>query len=146
MSTENVQGMRAFDAKLGNWAARMPQAAANALYAEWSIELKEVKRRCPVSPTGGPLRASIFLDRPVISGREISVTMGCGGPSIPYAIAVHEHLSEHSPPSWQHLGADDIDWNVPGTGPKFMEGPILESTPHMSERIGKRLDIPGMVR
>jgi hypothetical protein len=145
MSVE-VKGGDDMRRRLQRLAAQFPREAAVALYQEVLIEEKEMKRRCPVAPHGGALRASITTQKPDISGRVITVTVEAGGPSTPYAIAVHEHLSEHSPPSWRHLGADEIDWNVPGTGPKFMSNVLFESAPYMAARIDKRIDLNRLMR
>lgn len=52
----------------------------------------------------------------------LSVRLAFGGGRVsPYAIAVHEHLSEFSPPSWQHTTV-----NFRRGGPKFLELPVME--------------------
>ena len=60
------------------------------------------KRRTPVGhgTGGGILRASGHVQEPVRNGRNISCTLAFGGAAEKYAVAVHEHLSEHSPLSW----------------------------------------------
>lgn len=122
----------------------LEQQTASALYIEANIELTEAKKRCPVAPSGTPgagnLRASGQVTEPEIKNGSISCIISFGnGPSADYAVAVHEHLSPHSPPSWIGIEPEDINWNVPGTGPKFLESTILESRAYMAARVAKRI-------
>ena len=123
---------------------RFPDRVAAALYAEAQLMMTESKRRCPVAPDGGTLRASGKVHDPERGiGRHISVTMSYGGAAQDYAIAVHEHPSEHSPYSWR-IHAErglPIDWNADGTGPKFLEGPINEVMPTLARRIAERVHL-----
>lgn len=147
MSDEvEVKGGDEMRRRIERLARQIPNEMAAALFQEVLVEEKEMKRRCPSGPHGGTLRATITTNKPVVSGALISVTVEAGGPAAPYGIAVHEHLSEHSPPSWKHLGADEIDWNIPGTGPKFMSGPLFESAPFMAARLNKRIDLNRAMR
>lgn len=136
-----LKGVKEMQAVLRKIVEKFPDRVAAAIFLEASIELSEAKRRCPVAPDGGTLRASGRVHEPVRSGNNISVTLSFGGGAIDYAIAVHEHLSEHSPPSW--IAAEEsgsgIHWNAAGTGPKFLEGPLNESRPHMGARIAQRV-------
>lgn len=130
-------GVAEMSARIRAISAKFPDDVAAALYHEANIEMTEAKRRTPRAPGGGTLRESGHVQDPVRDGRNISVTLAFGGAAKDYALAVHEHLSEHSPPSWRHK--EDIDWTVPGTGPKFLEGPLKESKPYMAARIAKRI-------
>lgn len=136
-----MKGVDEMIAKLKEIADRFPDRVAAAIYTEAQIVMTEAKRRTPVARDGGTLRASGRVSLPVRKGRDISVTLSFGGAADAYAIAVHEHLSEHSPPSW--IVAEDqgrpVRWTTPGTGPKFLEGPINEAMPDMNARLAKRL-------
>lgn len=132
-------------------ASKFPDRVSAAMYAEAEIMMTESKRRCPVGPVGakkrknevpGALRASGRVGVPEREGRRISVTLSYGGGVIDaYAIAVHEHLSEHSPPSWvkAEQNGDGIEWTQPGTGPKFLESVVNEAKDTMAERIANRI-------
>jgi len=123
-----------------NIAQAMPDKVKKALYKEAQIEMTEAKKRCPVAPDGGTLRASGIVLPPEHEGKRISVTMSFGGGGAEaYALAVHEHLSEFSPPSWQPPTI--VQWNAAGTGPKFLESVMLEALPHMGDRISESLDV-----
>lgn len=137
-------GVKEFVSTLRRIAAKFPDKVAAAIYYEAQIEMTEAKRRCPVSPHGGDLRASGFVHEPERGrGRTISVTLSFGGAAMPYALAVHEHLSEHSPLSWriaENVGTG-VRWTVPGTGPKFLESVLNESRESMPGRIAARVHL-----
>jgi len=42
----------------------------------------------------GALRASGFVEPPIIASSQVSVTLGFGGPAAPYAVIVHEDLTK----------------------------------------------------
>ncbi len=130
-------------AKLQKVLKIWPTRVGAALYQEGQIIMTESKKRCPVAPDGGTLRASGQAHPPEYAGPHISVTLSYGGAAEAYAIAVHEHLSEHSPPSWKvaEAAGRGIHWNVPGTGPKFLEGPINEAQPTLAARIAQRINL-----
>lgn len=154
-STWSLTGVKEMRDRLKKLAANYPKRVAQAVYIEASIIMTESKRRCPVAPDGGTLRASGIVHLPEIGttrtgpsgefhagdGSNISVTMSYGGAAQAYALAVHEHLSEHSPWTWviAELSGRGINWNADGTGPKFLEGPINEALPHIGYRIAKRI-------
>lgn len=138
-----MKGLNEMVNTLKRIADKFPDRVAAALYTEAQIIMTEAKRRCPVAPDGGILRASGTVDEPVREGRKISVLLGFGGAAQDYAIAVHEHLSEHSPPSWvkaEELG-HGIHFNADGTGPKFLEYPINEAQPEMAARLAARIHL-----
>ena len=108
-------------------AQKFPDRCAAALYQEAQIEMTESKRRCPVDVTsgrgGGTLRASGHVQRPVRSGRKISVTLAYGGAAEDYAIIQHEELDYH-----HEVGQA-----------KYLESVLNESAPHMAARVARRL-------
>ena len=146
--------------KLATLGPKARQMGAQALYQEALVVKQKAFQLCPKDK--GHLRNSLWVQRPVFDGNEASVTIHCGGGvAAPYAIAVHEHFSEHSPPSWKQRGGKSfsptgvasegnwgrsINWSVPGTGPKFLERPVLEASAKLGELLVKRLDMATMVR
>lgn len=128
-------------AELLKVADKFPDKVGAALYKEAQIEMTEAKRRCPVSKGGGTLRASGMVHEPQRFGKTVFVVLSFGGAAIDYAVAVHEHLSEHSPPSWvaAEANGDGIHWTSAGTGPKFLESVLNESRSNMASRIAARL-------
>ena len=138
-----ITGLRELIARLESIAGAAPSEAARALYEEANLVMTVSKERCPVAPDGGTLRASGTVDEPVVEGRDISVRLSYGGAASDYALAVHEHPSEHSPHSWKVAEAEGrgIHWNAAGTGPKFLEGPVQEARAHLGERLADRIDL-----
>ncbi len=106
-----------------NLAARVPQEVKRALFEEALIETKEAMQRTPVDT--GALRASFVTHKPEISGNDVSVQISVGGPAAPYALIVHEDLEAFHP-----VGQA-----------KYLESTLLESAPHMAERLSKRIDL-----
>jgi len=101
---------------------------AAAAYQEMEVEMAEMKERTPVDT--GVLRNSGFVMLPSISGHEAAITLGFGGPSVGYAVPVHENTE-----SFHAVGQA-----------KYMESVLLESEPHLAKRIATRVDLSRMVR
>ncbi|MEN6605911.1 MAG: hypothetical protein ABFD60_01610 [Bryobacteraceae bacterium] len=118
-------------------ATRGPAAAGKELYKLANVVMTDSKQHyVPKAPTksaggtgiSGQLRASGVVELPVEnSDGSVEVRMAFGGVAGAYALAVHEDLSEYSPPSWQKVHAEGrgIDWTQSGTGPKYLEIPFL---------------------
>jgi hypothetical protein len=139
-----MKGVSEMVALLKQIGQKFPDRVSAALYQEAQVIMTESKRRCPVAKDGGVLRASGAVSQPVRgAGRNISVTLSYGGAADAYALAVHEHLSVHSPPSW--LTAEEnghpVQWTSSGTGPKFLESVINEAKPEMAGRLMARIDL-----
>lgn len=119
--------------------ANVVPALARAMRGFGEMIVTEAKRRCPKDPhiVGGSLQSSIYMTP--ANPTTPQVTIGAGR-NLPYAVAVHEHPSEHSPKSWQGKGAYDIHWSIAGTGPKFIENPIQENLQDYPARAGKELE------
>jgi hypothetical protein len=131
--------VRGFDRVLGrinSITQDVARRAGNALRAEAEIEMTEAKRRTPVDT--GALRASGHVTGPVEGtsarvengvrsyGRPVtvwSVTLAFGGPAAPYAVKVHEDLE-----AWHRVGQA-----------KFLESVVMESAPHIADRVARRL-------
>lgn len=113
----------------------------NAFIAETELIKEASMEACPVAPDGGTLRASHEIVGPVKEGDEWLIWITVGGPADEYAQAVHEHLSEHSPPSWVKAeeAGKGIKWNVPGTGPKFLENAARAALPGLPDRVKTRV-------
>ncbi len=101
-----VRGSREMRAQFAALIRTFPKAIASAAYLEAEFIMADSKEKfVPVShggAQGGHLRDSGHVLPPVFESRNISVSMVYGGAAAPYALAVHEHLSQHSPPSWQN--------------------------------------------
>jgi hypothetical protein len=71
----------------------------------------------------GTLRASGFVDPPVVEGDHIEVTLGFGGAAEPYAMVQHERLEFH---------------HTVGTA-KYLETPMLAAAAGLDLRLAARI-------
>jgi hypothetical protein len=102
---------------------QLPDEFGRALRQEAEVEATECKRATPVET--GTLRGSIHAEGPFREGRKISASIVAGGAAEEYALIVHE----------------DLDALHETGGAKYIERPLMESAPHMAERIAKRIDL-----
>lgn len=120
--------------RLGDIGRGFDQAVEKALREE----AEEIMRRSKtefVPVNLGTLKSSGFVNDVTRSGKDVSVTLGYGGDAEAYALAVHEHPSEHSPRSW-----GDRTVNFKRGGPKYLEKPLNEAVGGMDERIAKKVE------
>ena len=71
----------------------------------------------------GALMSTGHVDLPVTSGNEVTVKLGYGGPAADYALYVHENMNAN------------VNWTRPGSGPKYLEGPIRQRQDKLPGRI-----------
>jgi len=103
-----------------------PDEFGRAQFAETEVEAVECQKRAPFLE--GDLFDSIRAVGYERKGRSIQTAIVAGEPGSgaeEYALQQHE----------------DLELIHPVGGPKFIEGPLNESAPYMTERIGKRIDI-----
>lgn len=107
-----------------------------------AVKTTMLRKTVPVDANA--LRSSIRVGEVQRSGNDASVAITAGDSSAPYALAVHEHPSEHSPPSWQGKAIEEIlsvrdrkPWSQDGRGPKYLERPLNAAIPGMAERIAR---------
>ena len=122
-----VFGVDSMKAELDRLARLTPDELEKAIYHEAAIETTKSRKRCPKDL--GPLRASHETQKPVWRGRDVEVTIAVGGPAAPYALPVHENTDPN------------VQWSVPGTGPKYLESTIRESAPYMGRRVAARVKL-----
>ena len=148
-SGAKLKGVEDMRRKLIAVQAAFPKVVARALYRRAEAVMTRSKNEfVPVAEIrGGTLRASGRVAPPVIKGKRISVGMGYGGPADDYAVAVHEHLSEHSPPSWVAAEADGdgVHFHLEGRGPKYLEIPLMAAVATMTEDIAADIDLRKLV-
>jgi hypothetical protein len=124
---------------LKDYQTTMFGSIGDAFLAEMELVKEDSMANCPVAPDGGTLRASHEVIGPTREGKKLSITIEVGGAAESYALAVHEHLSDHSPPSWLKAEADGrpVQFNV--GGPKFLENAYRRAMPGMAERVKARV-------
>lgn len=132
-----VKGGAAMRKRLERIAGKFPDRVKGALRVEAELVMTASKQRfVPVDL--GTLRSSGHVNPPERKGDILEITMGYGGAAAAYALAIHEHPSDHSPPSWQGV---DVQFSPAGRGPKYLERPLMEAIPGMDRRIAKRLGL-----
>jgi hypothetical protein len=87
----------------------------------------------------GVLKASHEIVGPEYSGSKVSAWIQVGGAAEPYAMAVHEHLSASSPPSWQAAEASGNGVHFNSGGPKFLENAVRKAIPGFGDRVMARV-------
>jgi hypothetical protein len=97
------------NARLGLLQRLLPTQTAAALYEVGQEVMTASKAIVPVDT--GALKGSGYVSEPKISGAQVTVEIGYGGPSTPYAIRQHEDLSLRHPGGGQA---------------KFLEGPLSQ--------------------
>lgn len=70
------------------------------------------------------------------AGSAVEVKIIAGDETTPQALAIHEHPSPHSPPSWEGV---TVQFNPGGRGPKYLEQPLNEAIGGMAERVGGKV-------
>jgi hypothetical protein len=102
--------------------------AAEGAVTEIGNEVITDAKETYVPVDSGNLRASGYVDDPVRTPDTIELVMGFGGAAASYALAIHEHPSAISPPSWlaKEGRGEQIQWSKPGTGPKYLQTPFFE--------------------
>lgn len=124
-------------------ARKFPDEVGRELYLMAEEILTTSKRNfAPVAPDGGALRSSGFVRPPTKTpGGLIEVAILYGGTSAPYAVAVHEHPSRFSPPSWK---GKTLNFNVGGV--KYLERPLMDAVPTLARDISRTIHLDKTAR
>lgn len=141
-----LEGEEEMVAKLRAIVADFPDKVVRAL--RWEAEQIMTKSKRAYVPVDlGVLKSSGHVEKAERKGKDVSVAMNYGGAAAPYALAIHEHPSPHSPPSWKGKGAEDLrsvrtgeQWSTAqegGRGPKYLERPMNQATAGMAKRIAR---------
>jgi hypothetical protein len=117
-----VDGLSALQGVLNQFGQNASQALGAALYQEAELVMTDSKANYVPVDTG-MLRSTGHVDPPQMSGNQVSVTLGYGGPSAPYALRQHEDLS------YRHTVGQA----------KYLEEPLLKAANGMAGRIGDKL-------
>ncbi len=126
-----LRGVEAVRRRLGQIGRGFDKAVERALREEAEEIMRRSKNEfVPIDKS--TLKNSGFVNDVVRKGKNISVVLGFGGAAEAYALAVHEHPSSASPPSW---GDGPVDFKR--GGPKYLSKPMDEAVPGMDNRIAK---------
>ena len=150
MAGMKLKGLDKMEAKIERIARNIPNEAARVLYLRCEHVMTRSKQEfVPVAEVrGGTLRASGHVWPPEIHGRKITCTMSYGGPADAYAVAIHEHLSQYSPPSWQKAmtEGDGVQFHPEGRGPKYLEIPLMEEAGTAAEDLAHDFNLQNTVK
>ncbi len=114
--------------------------AGQALYEAAREKVENVaKDNCPYED--GTLQGTIETLQPEYSERGVTVRVVAGGPSAPYALSIHEHLSKYSPPSWKKAEANGHPVKFKVGGPKYLERALNAAEGQILDEVGKRIEI-----
>ena len=91
------------------------------LFQEGERIMAASKKQVPVDT--GALKSSGIVEPPVVLADSVSVTLGYGGPAVPYALKVHEVLQA------RHTVGNAL----------YLERPFLEELPAVQRRLGFKL-------
>jgi len=106
--------------RLNNLLVEYPEQVKNAVWEELEIVMSESKKLCPVDT--GALRGSGHVPEPEATDGNIRATIGY---SQGYAYWVHELIDNyHEPP----------------TQAKYLEDPLVQALPAITERIIERVE------
>ena len=134
-STEfTVTGIEAVEKVLAEFGQRAVQEAASLMYERGETIMTDSKANyVPVDQS--TLQGSGHVEPPVVEGGQVTVRLAYGGPAVKYAIAIHEHLSAYSPPSWKKAEASGSGVHFRQGGPKYLELPFLAGVKGLGEWI-----------
>lgn len=134
MSGINKKGVQDLSRNLKSLTRDLEKQQMQALKIEAELIMTDSKGNYSPRDKGHLVGTGTVFD-PVKKGDEISISMGYGGPA---ALPLHEHPSEHSPPTWEGKA---LTFTKPGTGPKFLELPLMKAVDGMPERIAERIKL-----
>ena len=133
-------GQDKVEAKLRQLSTKYGAAIPAALYRQGE-KIMATSKRSYVPIDEGTLKRSGKVFPPEVRGREISVLLAFGDSATPYAIAIHEHPSPSSPPSWK---GKVVKFSPAGTGAKYLEKPLLAALPTLGADIAADLIVMGV--
>jgi hypothetical protein len=116
-----IDGLDQMKAALQKASAQQKVLFADTMRAEAQTIMNESKKIVPVDT--GALKTSGRVENPIITSDEITVTIGYGGPSAPYAEIVHED------PNAQH---------GPGKTFKYLEIPVMAAQDKFFRAVSER--------
>jgi hypothetical protein len=141
MSNSNVRstlkGVKELTKKLREVTRDLEKQQMKALKIEGERIMTDSKQNyVPVDK--GTLRSSGIVSDPVKEGDTISISLGYGGAAAAYATALHEYPSDANPPTWN---GQPLTFSKPGTGPKFLELPLMKAVDGMTERLAEHIKL-----
>lgn len=149
MATFSLRGVDDMDRRLTEISRQTKDDLSDAAMNEAQDIARKAEERTPEK--AGKLRKTIKVVKGQLSqgrselgqftsGSEIEIVIAAGDDTTPYALTVHEHPSQHDPPTWEGV---QVTFHPEGTGPKFLERPLLDSVDGMANRVASRVEPRG---
>src|SRR5687767_5476077 len=110
-----LKGKEAMAREIARIARRFPVSLETAMRFEGELVMTRSKRDF-VPVDFGTLKGSGHVESRR-RGKDIEVVLSYGGAAAAYALAVHEHPSGASPPSWKGV---EVVFQPQGRGPKYL--------------------------
>jgi hypothetical protein len=120
----DITGIDELERNLRLLLTQAGRALEAALWTE-GLEIGNASQRV-VPRRYGVLAGSIVVGRPERRADTIRVRVGYGGAASAYAAYIHE-------------GQESWNWNIAGTGPKYLERPAREAASGMGRRLAARI-------
>lgn len=133
-----VTGLTALMQRLQALAANAPLAVAEGLAEQAEAVMTESKANYVPVDTG-TLRASGYVEPPVILGQDVRVTLGYGGAAQAYALSVHENPRAGHTMGLSPSGRKYRHWAQVGEW-KYLETPFLQMSDQAAGRIAAAVD------
>ena len=127
----DVQGLEKASRRVLAYPMTVRRAVKGVLSESAEAIMTESKRIVPVD-TGTLMNSGHVQPVKEDASGEISVTLGYGGPAAKSAVEVHENLDPR------------INWQRPGSGPKYLERPVKEDQGKIPGRIATA--VKGLIR
>lgn len=146
MATFSLRGVDDLQRRLTEISRQTKQDLSDAALSEAEDIVRKAREMVPVRD--GTLRDSIQVVKGQLSqgrsdigqftsGSTIEIAVSAGNDSTPHALAVHEHPSQHDPPTWKGV---QVTFSPAGAGPKFLERPLLDSVDGMANRVASKVE------
>jgi len=130
-------GARKVIARLTKYRDDLRHRVERAAYIEAGLIMSDSKQNY-VPVDFGILKGSGQVHPPEWQGDVLVVQLSYGGAAKAYALAVHEHLSKHSPWTWRV--AKRVTFHPAGRGPKYLEKPLKKASKGIMQRIAARIN------
>jgi hypothetical protein len=115
---------------------------APAMYDFGKIVEGDARANCPHDV--GTMEQTIEAHEAEVSNTDVTVPITAGGPEAPATLAAHEHISQHSPPSWKSAEASGRGVHFQGSpkrGPKFLTRAIMGRKDQMLSYLAERISL-----
>lgn len=145
MSSLQLKGFSQVSQRIRDISAQMKDNAKSSTLEMAEIVRDRAKEYCP-EDTGALVDSIRVVEKDsgieqgrndsgqFTSGAVITFAVIAGNESTPHALAVHEHPSKHSPPSW-----DGVTVHFRKGGPKFLERAMKDEAGNAIDKIGRKV-------